>query len=142
MSINTKASALNPFLNIGKYSISCITALRYSLAFVWIATALFSFLLVDRELIIDLFLSAGIAHDTHLQTLLFYSATLLDFILGFTFLINYRISLFGKIQIALTAFYTIFLGLSDPQWFFHPYGPLIKNIPLMVATYIVVRAER
>ena len=100
--------------------------LRYSLAFVWLSTAGVSAFFGVPDL----------------GTAATYCAVVLNIAMGFTLLFNYRLQLFGTLQVFLILAYSLFITFDNPEWWFHPYGPLLKNIPLLVATFLITTVTR
>jgi len=46
------------------------------------------------------------------------------------------------LQMGIIALYTVALSLFAPHWWLHPYGPVLKNIPILIATWAVLAAGR
>jgi hypothetical protein len=61
--------------------------------------------------------------------------------LGFATLLAYRISLVGMIQMSVIVLYTVIITFSQFEQWLHPFGPVSKNIPLIVATLIMIVLE-
>lgn len=114
--------------------------LRYSLAFLWLATAIITGFLTPKIEAMQLFFEAKIIGNT--ANILFYSSLIVDFLLGLSLLFNYRLRFWGIFQIILIIFYTLFISVFSPHWWLHPYGAIIKNIPIIAATIIVIAVSR
>ena len=100
--------------------------LRYSLAFMWLVTAGVSAVF-------------GVPGLTATATSL---AVGVDIAMGLALLFNYRLRFFGTVQILLISAYSLFITFQNPEWWLHPYGPLVKNIPLVAATLLVMATTR
>lgn len=114
--------------------------LRYSLAFVWLATAIITAFFTPHHISDALFAQIGLTGKTAIGV--YYSSLLVDFLLGITLLFNYQLKIFGPIQFLLILFYSLIIGFNAPEWWLHPYGPLLKNIPLLIATLIITALPR
>lgn len=113
--------------------------LRFSIAFVWIAAGITSVLLFPVEKSYELLEQAGIHGG--IKPLMLHGASALDFILGSAILIGYRIKLVGMFQLILISVYSVIIALKLPEFLFHPFGPVVKNIPLMLAILIMMAIE-
>lgn len=114
--------------------------LRISLALLWLFTALTSALLYplgeSYALLHEVGIGGGVA------PLFLYGAAALDLVLGVALLLNYRTTLVALAQSAVILVYTIIITLALPEFWLHPYGPVSKNIPLLVATLVMLQLER
>ena len=45
-------------------------------------------------------------------------------------------------QAALILFYTAVIALRLPEYLWHPYGPLSKNLPMLAALVLLHQLER
>ena len=45
-------------------------------------------------------------------------------------------------QIALIGFYTVVIALRLPEFLWHPYGPLSKNLPMLAAIWLLYELEK
>lgn len=113
--------------------------LKLSIAFVWIYTGIISLYVYPIESSFHLLYQVGISHPYNLFSL--YLAAALDFIIGISILINYRIKSIGKIQIALILSYTVLITAFLAEQWTHPFGPVSKNIPLIVSILIMISLE-
>jgi ABC-type amino acid transport system permease subunit len=74
-------------------------------------------------------------------TTMLYGAALLDIALGVgVFVLRDRRWLWAA-QIAVMLAYTVLISIWLPEWWLHPYGPMIKNVPLLVATMLLAVLE-
>jgi len=113
--------------------------LRLSIAFVWIFTGIVSAFFYPHENSFVLLEKIGLSGIALPLTL--YGAALLDFLLGVATLFLYRLKLVVSLQLALIIFYSLLLTAIAPEYWLHPFGPLVKNIPLIVATIIMLILE-
>lgn len=113
--------------------------LRFSIAFVWIAAGITSAFFFPMEKSYELLERVGISGD--MKPLMLYGASALDFMLGAAILSGYRIKFVGIFQLILISAYSIIIILKLPEFLFHPFGPVVKNIPFMTAILIMMALE-
>lgn len=114
--------------------------LRFAIAFLWIFTGVISAFVFPFEQSIAMLAKAGITGVW--APIMLYGAAATDIALGFATLLAYRISLVGMIQISVIVLYTTIITFSQFEQWLHPFGPVSKNIPLIVATLIMIVLER
>ncbi|OGT49061.1 MAG: hypothetical protein A3E82_01425 [Gammaproteobacteria bacterium RIFCSPHIGHO2_12_FULL_38_11] len=112
--------------------------LRLSIAFLWIFTGVIS-LGYANTFSYPLLTEAGI--QPSLQPLLLYGASIVDLVLGFAVLCNYCLKITGLIQITLITLFTAIISIKLPAYWVHPFASIAKNIPLIVATLIMMALE-
>lgn len=116
-----------------------IPALRYALALLWIWSGLTSaFLFPQAE---SYALLAGVGVTGAAAPMALYGASALDVLLGLAFLLRYRVKRAAAVQIGLMAVYSLVIGIFLPEFLLHPYAPLFKNLPLIVATLMILATE-
>ena len=104
--------------------------LRVALALMWIWTALVSFGLYPVQDSYALLARVGLHGG--LATLALYGAAVLDLALGVLTLAapaRWRRPLW-LIQLLLIAGYTLLITVFLPEYWLHPYGPIVKNLPV------------
>lgn len=99
--------------------------LRVSLALVWFLTAATSLWGWPRSESYALLASAGI--PTEWQALLFYGSVAMDTLFGWACLFNVA----WRCQLLLVLFYSVVIGVAMPDFLLHPFGPLLKNLPIL-----------
>lgn len=113
-------------------------ALRVSIAIVWLLSGLVPLLFVDARL--DTLLSAlGIPEG--LVNPLLYITIFWDIGLGLATLLNWRIKLVGGLQLVTLVCYTFFCSLWLTELWLNPFGPILKNIPLIIATLMMMATD-
>jgi nucleoside-diphosphate-sugar epimerase len=110
--------------------------LRISIAFVWLFTGIVSAFIYPIEHSYQLLAALGISG--WLAPLALFGAAGLDFGLGLATLLNYRLKQVGRLQLLLILSYTLLISWYLPEFWWHPYGPVSKNLPLIVATLIMI----
>ncbi|MBR9829797.1 MAG: SDR family oxidoreductase [Oceanospirillales bacterium] len=113
--------------------------LRVCLAFMWIWTGLTSAFfhpVGDSYQMLSAVGLSGIALPIAL-----YTAALLDALLGLALLLNIRLRQVLATQLAMMLGYSLILSISLPEFWFHPFGPVSKNLPLIAATLMLFVRE-
>ncbi len=112
------------------------TLLRLSVAAVWLLTAAAS-LIYPHEQNITLLervgLHAGVA-DTAL-----YSGIAMDILMGVLTLLNFRSmqKWLWPLQGAVIIVYSIIIAIFLPDYALHPFGVLIKNLPILAILWLL-----
>ena len=114
--------------------------LRFSLALLWIFTGYISACVYPLEQSYLLLNRTGVSDQ--LAPLVLYAAAGLDVMLGLALLFRYRVITVDVLQIATIGMYTLIITLAMPEFWWHPFGPSSKNIPLLMATLIMLATER
>jgi len=114
--------------------------LRYMIAFLWVLTGVVSAFVYPIEQSYAMLAKVGI--EGIWAPIMLYGAATMDIALGLATLMAYRLSLVGGIQIAVIALYTIIITFSQPEQWIHPFGPVSKNLPLIIATLMMIILER
>jgi uncharacterized protein YbjT (DUF2867 family) len=113
--------------------------LRFSVAAVWIWTGIVSFGLYPVDESYALLTRVGISGA--LAPLFLYGAAVLDLAFGIATLALPRRRLLWLAQIALIAGYTAIITIALPEFWLHPYGPILKNLPMLAAIYMLYVLE-
>lgn len=116
--------------------------LKFSIAFIWIFTALCCLFIYPKTASLHLLAKAGFS--SFWQPVLFYGASLFDAGIGIAVLCNYQPKKVGLFQIILILAYTAFLTWTLPNLWFEPFAPLAKNVPLLAAilAFLAVESNR
>jgi hypothetical protein len=114
-------------------------AVRFSLAFLWLFTALTS-VFFAREEGFEILARGGISGV--LAEVSIYSGSLLDAIIGIWLLVGRRLDRCYLIQLWVIICYSILLTIIDADFWLHPFGPLTKNIPILILVYLFYSYER
>lgn len=61
-----------------------------------------------------------------------YAGGALDIVIGLWLLSSIKIRLCCIIQVTVIIVYTVLLTFIDPSFWIHPFGPITKNIPIIV----------
>jgi len=114
--------------------------LKLIIGLVWIWSGIVSAFLYPLPLALELLHDVGISSPLDIPLL--YVASFLDIIIGIMTIIGYRLQLMLKFQILVIIIYTLLLTLFAPHHWLHPFGPILKNIPLVFTIYILSRLEK
>jgi uncharacterized protein YbjT (DUF2867 family) len=113
--------------------------LRYSVALVWIVTGIVSLGLFPVRSSYDLLARAGVSRA--LAPALLYGAALMDLAFGLATLLVKRRRFVWLAQTAAILLYTIIISAKMPEFWLHPFGPLLKNVPLLAAILALYHLE-
>jgi uncharacterized protein YbjT (DUF2867 family) len=113
--------------------------LRYSIAAVWIVTAIVSMGLFPVQSSYDLLARAGVPRA--LAPAMLYGAAFMDLAFGFATLLIHRRRFVWLAQAAAILLYTIIISAKMPEFWLHPFGPLLKNLPMLTAILLLYHLE-
>lgn len=113
-------------------------AARLSLSFLWVFTGLTSAFFA-RQVGYDVLGNAGITGLMADFSIL--SGSVLDMVIGVWLLAGRKLKFCYLLQLAVITVYSLILTVIDPSFWIHPFGPLTKNIPLMVLIYFLYLQE-
>jgi hypothetical protein len=112
--------------------------IRYALATVWLVTGLVVLFVYPKEDSLHLLASVGLtglAADAAL-----YLGAILDVVMGVLTLMVRRRWLW-QLQALLIVGYTIIISIWLPEFWMHPFGPLLKNLPILVLLWLLYKNE-
>jgi nucleoside-diphosphate-sugar epimerase len=113
--------------------------LRVSIAIVWIWTGIVSLGLYPVADSYALLARTGLTGV--FATVALYGAAMLDLALGIGTLMLPRRRWLWTVQIILILSYSAIITLRLPQFWLHPYGPLVKNLPMLAGIYLLLVLE-
>jgi hypothetical protein len=116
-----------------------VPLLRLSMALVWIVTGIVSLGIYPVEASLALLARSGVP-DAAAPALL-YGAAALDLAIGVGLLGLKRRRWLWLLQIALMLFYMAVITLRLPEFWAHPYGPLLKNLPMLAVAWLMVELD-
>jgi len=114
--------------------------LRLIIAFVWIWSGIVSAFLYPQALALELL--HEIAVPVGVDVPLLYFASFLDIAIGVLTLVGYRLQSLLKFQLFVITVYTLLLTFLAGHHWLHPFGPVLKNLPLLVSIYILSQLEK
>jgi hypothetical protein len=110
------------------------SAAIYSLAFLWLFTGLTS-IFFSPEVGYEILASTNISGT--LADISVLGGGVLDIALGLWLLTSIKLKLCCLTQIVVIVTYTLLLTLIDASFWLHPFGPITKNIPILVLIVFV-----
>ncbi|MDN3921532.1 SDR family oxidoreductase [Roseateles violae] len=113
--------------------------LRLAMALVWIVTGIVSLGVYPIPAGLALLDRAGV--PPALAPAMLFGAALLDIALGIASLMPGPRRWLWIAQAALILFYTAVISLRLPEYWAHPYGPMLKNLPMLVALWLLHALE-
>lgn len=113
--------------------------LRITIAFVWLFTGIVSALFFPVEQSYAMLAQTGIGGVW--QPIMLYGAAATDLFLGLATLLAYRLRMVVLLQISIILLYTVVITLWLPEHWLHPFGAISKNVPLVIATLVMLVME-
>jgi uncharacterized protein YbjT (DUF2867 family) len=113
--------------------------MRVCLALVWIGSGVVSLGLYPVARNLDLLAAVGLTGRPALAALYFLS--LFDIAIGLLVLCMRRKWLWG-VQILVVLGYTLVVTAALPEFWLHPFGPLLKNLPILAGLTLLFYLER
>lgn len=113
-------------------------AAKYSLAFLWVFTGLTSIYFspeIGYKILANSIITGSLADVS------VYAGGALDVVLGLWLLTSIRTKLCCIVQITVIAVYTVLLTFIDASFWLHPFGPITKNIPIIVLIFFIMINE-
>jgi hypothetical protein len=112
--------------------------MRLTLAAMWLVTGALSLGIYPQADSLGLLERVGLQGATALATL--YLAATLDTALGLLTL--FRPSKFlWQAQAMLIVAYTLIISLWLPEFWLHPFGPILKNLPILMLLWLLNKYE-
>jgi uncharacterized protein YbjT (DUF2867 family) len=108
--------------------------LRIALAIVWLVTGALSMGIYPTADSLKLLAALGLSGTTALVTL--YGAATLDMALGIATLFIPSRQLW-LLQILLIAGYSAAILFALPEFYLHPFGPILKNVPILAILFLL-----
>lgn len=113
--------------------------LRWAMAFVWIVTGIVSLGIYPVDDSIELLTRTGV--PLALAPHMLYAAALLDLAIGIGLLVLKRRRWLWLLQIVLMGFYTLVITWKLPEFWAHPYGPMLKNLPMLAVAWLMYELD-
>ena len=114
--------------------------LRYAIAVVWIVTGIVSLGVYPVEDSYALLARVGLTGAA--ASVALYGAALIDLVFGVASVVMKRRKWLWRAQMALIAGYTVIISFFLPEYWLHPYGPLTKNLPMLVGILALHELEK
>ena len=113
--------------------------MRFAIAAMWIFTGVVSAGLYPVDDSYALLARTGITGRA--ATVALYGAAALDFAIGIATLLMRDRRWLWLTQLSVIAGYTAIITLFLPEQWLHPYGPVLKNLPLLAAIWLLYVIE-
>jgi uncharacterized protein YbjT (DUF2867 family) len=113
--------------------------LRLSIAFLWIWSGIVSIFFFPAEQSYQFLEASEITRDV--APIMLYGLAIMDIILGLATLFVYRIRPLILFQLTIIFLYTLAITFTLPEFWLHPFGPVLKNIPLLATLLIYLTLE-
>lgn len=112
---------------------------RVSLAILWVFTGISSEFFA-KDIGFEVLSSAGITGQ--FASVLISLGSLADVVVGLWVLFGVKLRLCYLVQMVLIVGYSILLSFIAPDFWLHPFGPITKNIPILVFIYYLYQEQR
>jgi len=112
--------------------------IRLTLAAMWLITGALSLGIYPQADSLDLLERIGLHGKTAQATL--YLASALDIVLGLLTLLRPSKALW-QAQAMLVVAYTLIISLWLPEFWLHPFGPILKNFPVLMLLWLLNKYE-
>ncbi|MES2070249.1 MAG: SDR family oxidoreductase [Pseudomonadota bacterium] len=113
--------------------------LRCALAALWLATGVLSLGVYPVSSSLELLAALGLHGSTAIGVL--YGAAVFDIAMGLACLLFPRRTLW-LLQIMVVLGYTALVSVYLPQFWLHPFGPILKNIPILAILVVLYGSEQ
>ena len=107
---------------------------------VWIVTGVLSLGIYPVAESYGLLEQAGVPRT--MTPLFLYGAAVLDLAFGVLTLVMQRRARLWLAQIAVIVGYTAIISMRLPEFWLHPYGPILKNLPMLAVLWLLYVIDR
>lgn len=115
-----------------------LKAIRLTLASVWLITGIISLGIYPVQDSLGLLSKVGIHGGLAVITL--YGEAVLDIVIGVLTLIAPSKALW-QLQAIIVAGYSVVIALCLPEFLIHPFGPILKNLPIFTLLWLLYRNQ-
>lgn len=112
--------------------------IRFVLAAVWLATGVLVLCIYPKQDSLNLLARVGL--HGYFALAMLYLAAALDILLGLLTLIACG-KLLWMLQACLVLAYTLVISIWLPEFLLHPFGPILKNLPILLLLWILFKNE-
>lgn len=116
-----------------------VRVLRGVVAVLWLVTAALSFGLYPVERSLELLQGLNLSDDG--KRVVLYAGALLDLVLGVASLL-WPGRLLWLFQLVVVSVYSLLATLLVPALWLHPFGPLLKNGPVLAVLWLLYRHDQ
>jgi hypothetical protein len=111
---------------------------RYTLAAVWLVTGVLSLGIFPQQESLNLLAQVGLNGNVALIAL--NGSALLDLLLG-VLTLGRPSKILWRAQAALVLAYSIIIAIFLPAYWLHPFGPVLKNLPILLLLWLLHEHE-
>lgn len=111
---------------------------RFALVAVWLGTGLVMLAVYPRQDSMALLARVGLTGFP--AEIALYGGTLADIVLG-VLTLSMRGKWLWATQAVLIAVYTLIITIRLPEFWMHPFGPILKNLPILVLLWLLYKNE-
>ena len=112
--------------------------IRTTLAIIWLVTGMLSLGIYPQQDSLHLLSRIGLQGAPALAVL--YLAATLDIVLGLLTLFMRR-KILWVLQALLIFFYTVMISFWLPEFWLHPFGPILKNLAMLMLLWLLYQYE-
>ncbi len=112
--------------------------IRYTLAVIWLASGALSLGIYPQQESLAMLAQVGLSGKAAVAAL--YAGSLLDLALGILTLTRPVRGLW-LVQAGVIIIYTAIISLWLPQYWLHPFGPVLKNLPILLLLWLLYQYE-
>lgn len=112
--------------------------IRTTLAIIWLVTGMLSLGIYPQQDSLHLLSRIGLQGASALAVL--YLAATLDIVLGLLTLFMRR-KILWVLQALLIFFYTVMISFWLPEFWLHPFGPILKNLAMLMLLWLLYQYE-
>jgi len=116
-----------------------LVLLRVSIAVVWVTAGVLSAGIYPLSESLALVGRMGITGGLALA--LVYAGAVLDVVLGIATLVLTGARWLWALQMVVIAGYTLMISIWLPEFWLHPYGPIVKNLPMLCALFMLYELD-
>jgi len=110
------------------------------IAIVWLWSGITSLFFYPHEASYQLLAVTGVTGNV--APLVLYGLALMDIGLGLATLARYRLQALLNLQMAIVLVYTLVISVALPEFWLHPFGPILKNLPFLMVLWICAIISR
>lgn len=112
--------------------------IRAVLAIIWLVTGILSLGIFPQQESLSLLEQVGLQGKVALIAL--YGSAGLDILLGILTLASPS-RILWQVQAALVVVYSVIIAFYLPQYWLHPFGPVLKNLPVLLLIWLLYEHE-
>ncbi|MBL8510172.1 MAG: SDR family oxidoreductase [Betaproteobacteria bacterium] len=116
-----------------------VPLMRATLALIWLATSFITAFIFPRENSLEMLAKAGLTGLAGQWAL--FAGIVLDAVMGVITLLRPSRGLWW-LQGAVIVFFSTVIAFALPEYLWHPFGPILKNVPILAMLFLLLAEER